>query len=52
VVRLSGINSNVLQTQNIGDGNDFAIVAEAVPEPATMAVLGLGLAAIAKRRRS
>jgi hypothetical protein len=51
VVQLSGINSYVLTTQNIGDGNDFAIVAEAVPEPMSMAVLGLGAAALLRRRR-
>lgn len=51
VVQLSGINSNVLATQNIGDGNDFAIVAEAVPEPMSMAVLGIGAAALLRRRR-
>jgi hypothetical protein len=31
--------------------NNMSIVTEAVPEPASMAVLGLGLAAIAKRKR-
>lgn len=51
VVRLTGINSNVLSTSDIGDGNDFAIVVTPVPEPTTMAVLGLGLAAATRRRR-
>jgi len=51
VVQLTGINSYVLTTQNIGDGNDFAIVAEAVPEPMTMAVVGIGAAALLRRRR-
>jgi hypothetical protein len=51
VVLLSGINSNTLTTQNIGDGNDFAIVVEAVPEPATMTALALGLGVLGRRRK-
>jgi len=50
IVALSGINSNVLSSPDIGDGNDFAIVVTPVPEPASMAVLGLGLAALRRRR--
>jgi hypothetical protein len=52
VVRLSGINSNTLASSNIGDGNDFAIVVNPVPEPATLAVLGLGAALIRRKRKS
>lgn len=52
IVRLSGINSNVLSSVNIGDGNDTALVVESVPEPGTMALLGMaGLACLRKRKR-
>ena len=51
VVRLTGINSNTLTSSNIGDGNDFAIVVNAVPEPTTMAIAGLVAAAVVRRKR-
>lgn len=51
IVRLSNIGSNVLQSVDIGDGNDTAMVVETVPEPASMAILGLGAAALMRRRR-
>jgi len=37
--------------QNYGDGSFMISGVEAVPEPATMAVLGLGLLGMARRRR-
>jgi len=39
--------------ENFGDNSQFITAdVQAVPEPATMAILGLGLAGIARRRRS
>jgi hypothetical protein len=52
VVRLTSINSNVLSTSDIGDGNDIAILATPVPEPATLAALGWGGLVLLRRRKA
>ena len=52
VIELSNINSNVLSSPDLGDGQDFAIVVTPVPEPTTMALAGLGLALAARRRKA
>lgn len=51
IVRLSGISSNELHSPSIGDGNDFAIVVESVPEPASLVLMAAGVAAVFRRKR-
>jgi hypothetical protein len=51
MVRLNGIDSNTMTSPEFADGADYAFVANPVPEPGTMAVLGLGAAALLRRQR-
>lgn len=51
LVRLNNVNSNTLFSPSAADGNDYAIVANPVPEPGSATLMGLGLATLARRKK-
>lgn len=50
VIQLTNINSNVLASSDVGDGNDLAVVVTPVPEPASLLALA-AVPLLARRRK-
>jgi hypothetical protein len=49
LVRLNHVDSSTLLSPAAADGNDYAFVANPVPEPGSIAMTGLGLATMGRR---